>query len=440
MKLSELRETMTARLKELDDLAGKEDRSADEESRIDALLAEVNDLGPKIDRAMAIEAATSKRAAFETPAKERASGVTERAAAGDRLRIEDRSPLRRFVESEQYKRALADPKGRSGDSVEVGSFHERGQAIHWNAEDGPLSPAEVRAVIHSGTASGSMLLPQVLPTIYRDGEAPLVMRDVLVNASTSSDTITVLQESGFTNSAAEVAEATSSSTGAKPESALTFTEVSYPVRWIAHWMPITRQMLEDLPAMRSYVEERLITGLKRREDDELLNGDGVAPNISGILTNGSIQVLDGTYFTGAPVTNAGADLENFDRILRAKRLIRTVGRAAANFVVVNPADFEQMQTTADANGHYYAGGPFGAGGVPTLWGMPVVESENIAENTALVGDGLMAAVFDRHEARIYTTDSHDDFFIRNLIVILAEERIALAMFRPEAFAEVTLVS
>ena len=447
-KLVELQERMTTKLAALDDLAGKDERSADEERELDNLLAEVNDLGPAIDRQRSIDAAVSQRAAFETPAKERASGVAERQdSAGEKVRIENVSPMARFLASDAYKRALADPKGHSGDSVDVGSFHERGVSLRWNAEDGALSAAEVRAVLHSGSASGHMLMPQVIPTIYRAGEAPLAMRDVLVNASTDSDTIVVLQENTFTNSAAEVAEATATNGvgltgGVKPESALTFSEVSYPVRWIAHWMPLTRQMLEDLPAMRSYVEERLITGLKRREDNQLLNGDGVTPNISGILNDGGIQVLDDVattgYFAVNPTVNAGTDLENFDRILRAKSLIRTVGRAVANFIVVNPTDYEIMQTRADANGHYYAGGPFGPGGVPTLWGLPVVESENIAVGEALVGDGLMAAIFDRHDARIYTTDSHADFFVRNLIVMLAEERLALAIFRPQAFAHVYL--
>ena len=73
-----------------------------------------------------------------------------------------------------------------------------------------------------------------------------------------------------------------------------------------------------------------------------------------------------------------------------------------------------------------------------LWGLQVVESANIAAKTALVGDGTMAAVVDRNQARIYTTDSHSDYFIRNILVILAEERVALPVFRPAAFASVQL--
>jgi len=265
------------------------------------------------------------------------------------------------------------------------------------------------------------------------------MRDVLLNFSTTSDSITVLQESGFTNAAVEVAEATVVSDGAKPESALTFTEVSYPVRWIAHWIPITRQMLEDLAFIRGYIDQRLLTGLARREDGQILNGDGVAPNLKGILATSGIQVLDAAYFAGLPVKNAGTDNENINRLRRAKTKIMVTGQAIPTFAVMNPSDLEVIDTITDANRQYLLGGPTNPN-VRTLWGLPVVESQNIAAGTALVGDGSMAAVVDRSQARIYTTDSHSDYFIRNIFVILAEERIAVPVFRPAAFAKVTLAA
>lgn len=439
MNLTDLRGTMTARLAELQPFAGRVDLSADESARVDALLIEINDLGAKIDRATDMETALQR---FAEPQKQRASGLAERDER--EVRMERHSPLADFLRSDQYRDALSHPKGVSR-PFEVGNLRERSNRYVWNEGDEPLSAREIRAVIHSGTASASMLLPDVRPGIYRAAEAPLVMRDVLINASTQSDSVTILQESGFTNSAAEVAEATAINGsgltgGVKPESALTFTEVSYPVRWIAHWIPITRQMLEDLPAMESYVEERLLTGLDRREDNQFLNGNGTPPNITGILNDAGIQVLDGTYFGSNAVKGAGEGRENFDRILRARTLVQTVGRAVATFVVMNPTDFEELYSTVDGNKRYYAGGPFAAPSIPTIHGLPLVLSENIAANTALVGDGTMAAIFDRHDARIYTTDSHSDFFVRNLLVMLAEERLALALFRPAAFAKVSLVA
>jgi HK97 family phage major capsid protein len=264
---------------------------------------------------------------------------------------------------------------------------------------------------------------------------------VLLNLTTTSDNLTVLQEASFTNGAVEVAEATLVSEGAKPESALTFTEVTYPVRTIAHWIPVTRQNLEDLSWIRGYIDGRLLTGLARREDNQILNGNGTPPNLTGILNTSGTLALDAAYFSANPVNDAGTDNENVNRIRRAITRIKlaSVGGAMPSFVVANPADVEDWETITDANRQYLLGGPFGPG-VTRMWGLPLVQSENIADNTALVGDGTMAAVVDRRDAQIYTTDSHSDYFIRNLFVILAEERIAVVVFRPSAFAEVTLAA
>ena len=360
---------------------------------------------------------------------------------GRRVRL---SPGQRFAESEQLKRALkqAGPRPSMRDDpvrIDEPLVVRGGQGLMQSLSD--LGPEEIRTLVYSGTMSASTLLPQVFPTIYRGGEPPLVMRDVLLNLRTTADNVTVLQESGYTNNAAFTAESTTTSdaAGVKPESALTFTEVTFPVRIIAHWIPVTRQNLEDLAWIRGYIDGRLLQGLARVEENAFLNGNGTPPNITGLLQTSGILTLDNAYFTGAPVKNAGTDNENPNRIRRAKTRIAlsSVGGAMASFVVANPADVEDWDTTADANRQYLFGGPYGAG-VTRMWGLPVVQSEYIAAKTALVGDGTFAAVVDRSDSQIYTTDSHSDFFVRNIFVILAEERVALAVFRPAAFAKVTL--
>jgi HK97 family phage major capsid protein len=449
MTLKEMREKLGALGRELEPLTRKlQDGTLtdDESARVDSLLDDINDLGPKIERAVQVEEA-SKRASTLTaqPNGRRVSGEAPAEGADEQEKRDLRSPLRRFIESDAYQREIRSgtsrPITRDQPTV-VGSFHKRATL---DFPEG-IGPDEMRALIYSGTGSASMLLADVFPTIYRGRERDLRMRDVLANARTNGDTVTVLQESGFTNAAAETAESsavdgTGLTGGVKPESALTFTEVSFPVRTIAHWIPVTRQMLADLPFMESYIEERLRVGLERREDAQIINGNGTPPNLTGLLNTSNIQTLDDTYFAGAPVENAGTDVENFNRILRAKTNIRlsTLGGAQATFVTLNPADHETMLTVGNANDDYYGPGPFSGAAITNLWGLSVVESENITAGTALVGDGLMAAVVDRMDATIYTTDSHSDFFIRNILVILAEERIALPVFRPEAFAAVDLV-
>ena len=335
-----------------------------------------------------------------------------------------KSPGEALVTSDAYKQAL-----------KSGSLVTKGEPV---LTSGFFGPEAQKALVGSFTAPGSAMLAQVIPGVYRGLERPLVLRDALMNLSTTSDSLTVMQENVYTNAAAEVAEATSVTTGLKPESGLTFTEATFPVQTIAHWMPVTRQLMEDLPFMAGYINERLLTGLRRREDAAFLNGTGVAPILRGILQTSGIQVLDAAYFTANPVKSAATDNENINRIRRAMRVLGVVGQAYPSFVLMNPVNAESVDTSTDANRQYIFGGATAP--LPRrMWGLPIVESDNIAVNTALVGDGQMAAVVDRNQGRIYTTDSHSDFFVRNLLAVLAEERVALPVFRPAAFASVTLV-
>ncbi len=413
--------------KPLAEKSGAGELTAEESARFDELTKRVNIIGEELTAAKHQAAAAASildaDKHFNQPADQIKRGLSLDTAIepgkGGTVVTGRKSLGQKFIESAEFKQRNS--RGVMYDAVK---FNE---------------PEDIKTLITSGSASASYVLPQVYPTIYRPLEAPLVMRDVLLNMTTNSDNVTVLQEGTFTNSAAEVIEATTTSDGAKAESALTFTEATFPVQWIAHWIPITRQMLEDLAMMQSYVDDRLLIGLRRREDNQFLNGNGTAPNLRGILATSGIQTLDATYFTGSAVQDAGTDNENVNRIRRAKRVIQVTGKATATFVVMNPTDLENIDTITDSTRQYLLAGPLAAE-PRRLWGLQVVESENIAAGTALVGDGTMAAVVDRMDARIYTTDSHSDFFIRNIFVILAEERVALPIFRPSAFAKVTLAA
>jgi HK97 family phage major capsid protein len=192
--------------------------------------------------------------------------------------------------------------------------------------------------------------------------------------------------------------------------------------------------------MRGIIEGRLIDGLRLVEDDAIVNGNGTPPNISGLLDVSGTNTLDAAYFGANPVAGVGDANEDFDRILRARRVVRITGRARPNFVLLSPADNERFLSTTDANRQYMVGGgPFGNPTFGTMWGMRVVETEALTEGTAVVGDGRMAAVFDRMAAAV-TAGWINDMFVHNMIALLAEERLTFAVFRPAAFAVTTLTS
>jgi HK97 family phage major capsid protein len=436
-KLVEYRERINAAGKRLKELTEVSERSTEQEAEIDRLLAEVNDLGPKMQRELELDAATRQYGTPE-PASTRKSGmqpVDGNGKPADEQRSEQvdrRSMAERFIDSPAVKEYRG--KGR-GDAFSVGSFHARHAAQ--NAANG--QEIDRRALVYTGALPADFIQPQYVPGIFRGDDLQGTIRDVLINGTTTSDALTFFRELAFTNSAAAVAQATATTgaTGLKPESAITFEQATANVVTIAHWIPITRQTLEDAAQLRTYVEQRLLDGLRLEESDQLLNGDGTGANMTGLTNTSGVQALDQTYFTANPVNNATFDNENFERILRAKRLIRTTGRARANFVVLNPADAETILTAVDADRQYFGPGPFSAGVTTNLWGMRVVEDENQTAGEAVVGDGRMAAVWDRMQAQILI-DTIDDQFVRNMLTILAEERIALTVFRPAAFALVDL--
>lgn len=437
MNPEEIRRQLAALGTELDELRQLDTLTDEQDSRVDAIVNEVNDLGKKLERAVNAENASKSAgdaAAFvsrEGQSRGRVSGVQPidpRAAnpdSRDSGQPDRRSIGEQFTESDEYKALLA--RNASGSAM-----------------------LEVRTLVGTGTLPTDYLEPKRIAGISRPDDVFGSLRDVLLVGQTDSDSLIWFEENVFTNNATEVAEATSTTwtsgddaaDGTKPESAITFTQKTGVVATIAHWIPITRQTLWNAPEIRSYIEGRLIDGLRLREDDQLLNGNGTAPNLTGLLQTSNIQTLDNTATTGYWATNAldsaGTDRENFDRILRSKTLVATNGRARGNFVVVNPSDYEAFQFTADANDRYYGTGPFTAGNIPTLWGMRVVQNENITAGQALVGDGRHAQIWDRMSATV-EAGQIDKQFIRNMFTLLAEERVGLTVYRPKAFALVDLV-
>src|SRR5262249_3527123 len=127
-------------------------------------------------------------------------------------------------------------------------------------------------------SGGGLVVPDVQPGIIPLPTRKIVVADLLAPGTTTSNAVTFMEETTFTNAAAPVAEGT-----AKPESALVFTQKTESVRKLAHWLPVTDEILEDVAQLTSYINQRLRLGVQLAEDDQLLNGNGTAPNLLGLL-------------------------------------------------------------------------------------------------------------------------------------------------------------
>lgn len=261
------------------------------------------------------------------------------------------------------------------------------------------------------------------------------VRDLFPVRTTSAAIVEYFRMTGFTNNAATVGERTAGSPdvfSAKPQSAMTFTGIQAPVRTIAHWEAAHRNVLADEPQLRSIIDNELMYGLRLQEDAQILAGDGTGENLEGVLNTSGIQTYNWSDGSLSPVPDTKADA------IRRAATLSFLAYYEPTGVVLHPNDWEDIELTKDSNGQYLVALSVAMGGEPRVWRLPVVETPAIAEGTALVGAfGTGAQLYDREQANIRISEQHSDFFVRNAIVVLAEQRLALAVKRPEAFVKLS---
>lgn len=286
------------------------------------------------------------------------------------------------------------------------------------------SVAELKALITglSDTSAGAFV------DYERVGYVPAPRRqrrilDLVTTGQTMSDQVKFARQTTFTNVAAEVAEATTTSTGTKPEATIAFEIVTADVKNIAHWVPATRRSLADAGQLQTLIESQLRYGLEYRLESQIVNGDGSGENITGILNTSNI------------LSQAKSSDTVVDAVHKAITQIR-LGFLEPNGIAMHPSDWEVVRLAKDTNGQYYYGPPALAG-QETMWGLPVAVSPAVPDDTSIVGDFTQAVLWLREGVQILASDSHSDFFVKNLVVLLAEMRAAFGVLQPAAFAKVT---
>ncbi|MEO1950047.1 phage major capsid protein [Thioclava sp.] len=310
-----------------------------------------------------------------------------------------RSLGQRFVEDDGFK-SWADGRPRQGKS------------------DMAVKATITTATTDAAGSVGAATERTRLPGIQELPRQRLVVRDLITQGRIDNAALEYIRETGFTNNAAPVAEGAK-----KPGSDVKMDLVSTSARVIAHWMKVSKQALSDVSQLRSHIDNRLLYGLALVEERQILHGDGTGQNLHGIVPQAS------GYAVPAGLPAAGLSVID---TLRIAALQAVLAEYPATGHVLNPIDWAAIELTKDEIGRHIIGQP--QGNAPaSLWRLPVVETQAIAQGKFLTGAFQMGAeVFDLWDSRIEVGFENDDF-TRNLVTILAEERIALAVYRPEAF-------
>ena len=324
--------------------------------------------------------------------------LEQKAARRKEEQAEAKSLGDQFVESDSFK-SLA------------GSASQRGRA------DMQLKATITLATTDTLGAAGDTVQVTRVAGIVAPPERRMTVRDLITPGRMDGNALEYVKETGFVNNAGMVAEA-----AAKPQSDLKFDLVSTTAKVVAHYVKASRQILSDSSMLASYIDGRLRYGLAFKEEQQLLNGDGTGQNLLGIIPQAT------AYAAPGGLTSAQA----MDQ-MRLAMLQAELAEYPATGHVMNPIDWTRIELLKDTTGRYIIGNPQGTT-APRLWNLPVVATQAIAQDKFLTGAfKLGAQLFDRWLARVEVATENEDDFIKNLVTVLAEERLALAVYRPEAF-------
>jgi HK97 family phage major capsid protein len=287
-------------------------------------------------------------------------------------------------------------------------------------------------------SAGALVRPDRRPDVVVNAERPSFIRQLLQSIPTSSNAVEVMRENVFTNNAGVQAPSSASTAiGAgewqtKGQSNITYQLVTVPVRTMAHWVPASRQVLSDAPMLQRLIDAKLMYGLNLLSDSQLLFGDGTNQNLTGLMVDSGVETVGQIAAGTTTAQRPGAML---DHIRAAITRCQTFDYYNINGIVINPVDWGTLETAKGTDGHYiWVSIP--NGGESRLWRVPVIVSNAMTANNFLLGDWTMGAtIYDREQMDIRVSESHSDYFVKNGVAILAEERYGFGIELPKAFCK-----
>jgi len=291
----------------------------------------------------------------------------------------------------------------------------------------------------TGYPPESLRTPGILETALRDPNAVINLFDQI---QTDQNAFVYLEETTFTNNAAEAAEA-----AAVGEAALAFTERTATISKLGVNIPVTDELMADVSGLEGYLNSRLQTMIRLRLDSQLISGNGTSPNLEGLLDAGKSSVGSSDY------NSYSGNLGRIGALYSAITDIRVNAFTEPDAIVCHPNDWAQIVTLVDEDfaGTSSAGyaakqpvftqaGGYGGGVANQLWGLNVVPTTACPANTIIVGKfggGEAAHIVMRQGMDIAVSDSHGENFTKNIMVIRATMRVGFPVYRQAAFHKVT---
>jgi HK97 family phage major capsid protein len=339
----------------------------------------------------------------------------------DELLVEQTKVTSRLAEVEKQMAKAKEPPAETRDRT-LGEIFTENEAVKeiMRTLGGKARFSFERKVISgvSAAAGGANVQNDRLQFLLELPRRRLTVRDLITPGTTTSSAIEYVRQLAFTNAAAVVAETT-----AKPESNATFELITTAVVTIAHWIKASKQILADAPQLQTFINGQLEYGLKLKEEQQLLTGSGSGGNINGIYTQATAY---------AEPVDIGRLVKKID-LLRLAMLQATLNEFPPTGIVLHPSDWAAIELTQDTQGRYLFANPQQLAG-PNLWGLPVVATQAMTVATFLVGAFRPAAqIFDRQDVIALVSTEDADNFTKNMVTILLEERLGLAVYRPTAF-------
>lgn len=298
-----------------------------------------------------------------------------------------------------------------------------GRGVEFDIDGKAFVDRELKTVISTGAGFAPQAIRSglVVPKAY---QAPAVV-DLVPTLNTTQSAFVYMSQTTRTNAAAEAAESADGSLVSLAESAFAWTQVSETIRKVGHFVPVTDEQLEDIPGMQDILANDMLEGVRQRVSSQIVNGNGSAPNLNGILASGRSGVTD-VNCTGLFVADAVGKLIE---------TVQTTGFTQPDAILMHPTDWWNYRKATTTDGMYIAGMP-NDNMAPMLWGVPVLLTTEIAAGKAIAGDfGRYSRLAVKRGVEVSIASEHASYFIQGVKAVKAEMRAALAILRETAFAK-----